>query len=124
LLVSVGCVSHPKENGTLTMGITREWTTSELHIAPRVIGAIFIAPIEALFFVPFERFGDIANSDAVYGSEGKYLSYSGSRAVGRSDMGWGFRVYAMVFTIPIDTVLAVFFDWPRDAYAYSNRKED
>ena len=99
VLSTVGCTYNRHSN----MGATEKWVHSDVHIVPKAFGLIFLPAIDAIIS-PFTASYDYLARDPQYHEDHKYLSYAGSRTVGRSDMGFGYQVWASIFTIPIETV--------------------
>ena len=54
-------------------------------------------------FTPFTTSWDYIARDDQYHPDHRYLSYSGSRVVGRSDMPLGYQGIASIFSIVLDT---------------------
>ena len=93
-------------NGHRNMGATEKWVASDVHIVPKAFGLIFVPLFDAIFS-PFTASIDYIGNDEQYHPDHKYLSYAGSRTIGRSDMGLGYQVWCSIFTIPIETVWLV-----------------
>jgi len=96
---TVGCSYNRHTN----MGTTEKWAMSDVHIVPKTLGLLILPPLDAVFS-PFTMSGDLLFRDEQYDPAHKYLSYAGSRTIGRSPMGLGYQVLCSIFTIPIETV--------------------
>jgi hypothetical protein len=96
---SIGCTY----NGHTNMGDTEKWVASDVNIVPKVILMIPITIFDSVFS-PFTAGYDQIFRDPQYHEAHRYLSYAGSRTIGRSDMGFGYQVVASIFSIPIETV--------------------
>lgn len=99
LTSTVGC----SYNGHTNMGDTEKWVASGVNIVPKVILTIPIAIFDSIVS-PFTAAGDQIFRSHQYHEDHKYLSYAGSRSIGRSDMGLGYQIIVNIFSIPIETV--------------------
>lgn len=95
----VGCAYDHHTN----MGDTEKWIASDVHIVPKCIGLLVLPAFDAVVS-PFTMSGDLIFRDKQYDPRHKYLSYAGSRTIGRSHMGLGYQIWCSLFTIPIETV--------------------
>ena len=94
-----GCV----HNDHLVFGATEKWVASDTHMIPKSFGVVFTSVFDAIL-APWFMMGEQVFRDEQYHPDHKYISYSGSRTVARSDMAQGYQFVASVFSIPIDTV--------------------
>lgn len=99
LVGATGCV----HNNHLVFGATEKWTASDVHIVPKTLGTLVVAPFDAVL-APWFMIVDQGFRSEQYDPDHKYFSYAGSRTVGRAGMGWGYEIIASVFSIPIDTI--------------------
>ncbi len=110
-LLLTGCVF----NDHACFGATEKWTTSDIHTIPKIVGTPFVAIFDSIIS-PFTAFADQyeidwwfivpvgIDRDEVYDPDHRYLSYAGSRVIGRSDMGLGYQWGASIFSILFETV--------------------
>lgn len=98
LVSSSGCAYNQHTN----FAASEKWVASDVNIVPKVLGSLFLAPIESVFS-PFTAGFDYIYYDDQYHADHEYLSYAGSRTIGRSDMGLGYQGVASVFSIIIET---------------------
>lgn len=96
-LSTAGC----SYNRHLTFGATEKWVASDMHTIPKVGGTIVLSLFDAILS-PWFMIGDEFRSER-YHPDHKYLSYAGSRAIGRSAMPLGYQAIASIFSIPIET---------------------
>lgn len=114
LLLLTGCVY----NDHASFGATEKWTTSDIHTVPKIVGTPFVAIFDSLVS-PFTAFADQyeidwwfiipvgIDRDEVYHPDHRYLSYAGSRVIGRSPMGLGYQWACSIPSILIETVWLV-----------------
>jgi hypothetical protein len=100
LLVSTFGCSY---NGHTNMGTTEKWVAADIHPIPKTLVLIPIALLDSVFS-PFTAAGDQIFRGEQYHEDHKYLSYSGSRAIGRSGMPLGYQIITNIFAIPIETI--------------------
>ncbi|MCB9898294.1 MAG: hypothetical protein H6825_09850 [Planctomycetes bacterium] len=96
-MTSSGC----SFNNHLTFGATEKWVASDIHTIPKVGGTIFLSIFDSILS-PWFMIGDEFRSER-YHPDHKYLTYAGSRAIGRSGMPLGYQFIASIFSIPIET---------------------
>lgn len=89
-------------NHHTNFGTTEKWVASEVNIVPKVLGSLLTSVVDSVFS-PFTASFDALYYDEAYHPDHEYLSYSGSRAIGRSDMPGGYQAIASIFSIPIET---------------------
>ena len=99
LVGSSGCSYNHHTN----IAATEKWVASDVNVVPKVLGGILTSIVDAVFS-PFTASFDYIYYDPQYDPDHEYLSYAGSRTVGRSDMPDGYQWMASIFTIPIETV--------------------
>jgi hypothetical protein len=99
---TVGC----SYNGHTNMGDTEKWVASGVNVVPKTIGLVPITAFDSVVS-PFTAAGDQIFRGHQYHMDHKYLSYAGSRSIGRSNMGFGYQVVASAISIPIETVWLV-----------------
>ena len=90
LLGTVSC----KYDDRLTYGMTRKWEASPTHTVPKAIGVVVLSPWDSMLAPWFKGVDLIVGNgtDApLYDSGHRYLSFSGMRAIGYSDMAWGYQ---------------------------------
>jgi hypothetical protein len=110
-LLLTGCVY----NDHASFGMTEKWCESDIHTIPKIVGTPFVAIGDSLIS-PFTAFADQyeidwwfiipvgIDRDEVYHPDHRYLSYAGSRVIGRSNMGLGYQWGASIPSILIETV--------------------
>jgi hypothetical protein len=101
LLGNVGCVY----NSHLNFGATEKWVASDVHTFPKVGGTIFLSIFDSLFSPWFMIADEFRSED--YHPDHNYLTYAGSRTIGRSNMPLGYQAIASIFAIPIETAYLV-----------------
>ncbi|RKY19652.1 MAG: hypothetical protein DRQ55_10190, partial [Planctomycetota bacterium] len=94
-----GCV----HNDHLVYGATEKWEASDQHMVPKAFGFIFPVVFDAILS-PWFMMGEQIARDEQYHPDHRYISYAGSRTIARSDMGQGYKFFASIFSLPIDTV--------------------
>jgi hypothetical protein len=99
LTSSVGCTY----NGHTNMGDTEKWVASGVNVFPKTLIMIPIVIFDSVIS-PFTAAYDQLFRDPQYHEDHKYLSYAGSRSIGRSQMGLGYQIVGSIFSIPIETV--------------------
>ena len=99
LTSSFGCTY----NGHTNMGATEKRVASRVNVLPKVLVLLPISIVDSVFS-PFTAARDQWFRDEQYHPNHEYLSYAGSRAIGRSDMGLGYEIMVSIFSIPIETV--------------------
>jgi hypothetical protein len=102
LLVTTGCVY----NGHRNMGATEKWQASGVHTIPKAIGFPFVAIGDSIIS-PATALCDYWSYDEQYHPDHEYLTYAGSRTIGRSDMGDGWQVVASVPSILFETLFLI-----------------
>ncbi len=100
LLGTVGCFSY---EGHTNMGNTEKWVASDV---PWVARALWVPPVSIWDAVwsPFTASIDYIFRDPQYHPDHEFLSYAGSRTIGRSDLADGWKIYVSLFPIVIETV--------------------
>ena len=93
-----GCVY----DGHVSYGATEKWVHSDINYVPKIIGTPIIAIVDGIIS-PFTAACDVYD-DHPYAPDHRYLSYAGSRVIGRSDMGLGYQWMASVPSIVLETV--------------------
>ena len=97
LLVTTGCVY----DNHACMGMTEKWTHSDVNYVTKIVGTPFIAIVDSVI-APFTGLCDQLDPPP-YSPDHEYLSYVGSRVVGRSTMGDGYKWMASVPSSVIET---------------------
>ena len=97
-LALTGCVY----NGHVSYGATEKWVHSDINYVPKIIGTPIIAIVDGIIS-PFTAACDVYD-DHPYAPDHRYLSYAGSRVIGRSDMKLGYQWMASVPSIILETV--------------------
>ncbi len=90
-------------NDHTTFGATEKWVASDVQMVPKWFGTLPVALFDSIF-APFFTAGDFLFRDVRYHPDYRYLTYSGSRVIGRADMAWGYKAASWIFSIPIETV--------------------
>jgi len=98
LLLLSGCVY----NGHVSYGATEKWVHSDINYVPKILGTPVLAIVDGIIS-PFTAAFDVYD-DHPYAPDHRYLSYAGSRVIGRSDMSLGYQWLASVPSIVIETV--------------------
>jgi len=113
-LLFTGCVYDDHA----CFGATEKWCESDIPTIPKIIGTPFVAIGDSIIS-PFTAFADQfeirwwfiipvgIDRDEVYDPNHRYLSYAGSRVIGRSHMGLGYQWGASFFSIIFETVWLV-----------------
>jgi hypothetical protein len=99
LLLSTGCMYDNHRS----FGATEKWVHSDVNVVPKLIGTPLIAIVDGIIG-PATAACDQWSSRPPYHPDHEYLSYAGSRVIGRSDMGEGYKWLASVPSIVLDTV--------------------
>jgi len=99
LLLSTGCIYDNHRSS----GATEKWVHSDINYVPKIIGTPFVAIGDGIVG-PFTAACDQWGDRPLYHPDHKYLSYAGSRVIGRSDMGEGYQWMASIPSLVLDTV--------------------
>jgi hypothetical protein len=98
LLLTTSCVY----DNHACMGMTEKWTHSDVNYVTKIIGTPIIAIVDSII-APFTGLCDELDPPS-YVPDHEYLSYVGSRVIGRSTMGDGYKWISSVPSIVIETV--------------------
>jgi len=103
LLAGTGCIYDQHRN----MGATEKFEASGVHTIPKLVLFPFTAVTDSVISPATMLSDQIQFDDEQYDSRHHYYSYSGSRAIARSNMGAGWKMYATVPSVVIETVWLV-----------------
>ncbi len=100
LLASAGCTY----NGHRTFGATEKIVASDVNYVTKIAGTAFVSLGDAIL-APAEMIADqYEHGTNQYHPDHKYLSYAGSRAITRSDMGLGYQWMASIWSLVAETI--------------------
>lgn len=97
LTLATGC----RFNDHYNYGATEKWVHSDLHTIVKTVGTPVVSFVDGVIS-PATMTVD-QTTDHVYHPDHEYMTYSGSRVIGRSDMGLGYQWLASVVSIPLET---------------------
>jgi hypothetical protein len=98
LLFTTGCVY----DNHACMGMTEKWTHSDVNYITKIIGTPVVSIVDSVI-APVTGLCDELDPPS-YSPDHEYLSYVGSRVIGRSTMGDGYKWMCSVPSIVIETV--------------------
>ena len=97
LLLTTGCVY----DNHACMGMTEKWTHSDVNYITKIIGTPVIAIVDSVI-APVTGLCDELDPP-VYSPDHHYLSFVGSRVIGRSTMGDGYKWESSIPSIVIES---------------------
>jgi hypothetical protein len=102
LIGTTGCAYNNHRN----FGATEKWVASDVNYVTKITGTLFLSLGDSIIS-PATMLWDQVFSNSQYDPAHKYFSYSGSRAIARSDMGLGYQWMTMFPALLIETVWLV-----------------
>ena len=102
LIGTTGCAYNQHRN----FGATEKFVASDVNYVTKVTGTFFLSIGDSLIS-PATMLWDQVFNRPQYDPAHKYFSYSGSRAIARSDMGLGYQWMTMFPAMLIETVWLV-----------------
>lgn len=90
-------------NNHTNMGMTEKWVHSEVDIVTKSLGLLIVPVVDALIS-PLTMAGDLIFRDVQYHPAHQYLSYAGTRTVGRADFPYVYHWWTTIVAFVFETV--------------------